>query len=1346
MKHLLIVGTAVFIFNLAFAQNTASQSVELTRPSQDAFIVNNMPELTWLPLEDHHYEVWIDGIRMGSGLTENWFIPFPLSYGEHRWKVVASGGQGEVSSKTASFNIEGEPLSPLPENAVLLRNDWMVISSLLAGNNGASISKEKKDLREWQKTSLPATVLTVMVRNGLYPNPYLDLNNMKIPDLSDEFNDKYDLIRFSHIKGKNPWQSPYWYRTTFNIPENYSGKKIWLTLGEINYRAEVWLNGQLLADTSEVVGMERQFRFDITTWAQMKDLNTLAIAIYPPDHPGVPADAPVTPLADPGLNMADGMISKDYTKWDVIGWDWIPAIRDRDMGITEDVFISATDQIELENLYVTSDLPLPATNFADVTISADLVNHASQTMEGILRVTLSGGNRVIEWEQTFLVEAKDTLEFLWNRSNMPRLRIKNPELWWPLGYGEPALYDLSLEAVSSNNKALKQIQFGIREIETYMGPNERVYKVNGEEIFCKGGNWVHDMMLNWTSDRYEKEILLTKHANLNMLRVWGPTGAPAEIFYEEADRNGILLWQDFLNDYWGTFRNSPGMRPEVSLFEKASTQIVKRYRNHPSLIIWCGGNEGPNPREELLMNKVLPQNDGRDSRHYLKISNGDGLHGGGPYHTILPELYFSEPKLSGFSSEIGASGVPEFESVKRFMPHRGESWMPGRFPLDGVWAYHDAINFSGTDQRKFSHYDDIIRNSYGASDSTLEGIENYLDKCQLLNHDVYGACMESVNSQLWQNSSGILFWKSNSSWPSMVWQIYDWYLQAHAGYYSIKRSAAPRSVQFNRESQKIEVINAIPEAMGQTLVSAVLYDGNLEKIWAASETLDLDKNAVYELDQSVPVTPQSCYLKLGLQSPSGETIADNFYWLSAKNDFKAFNQLPEPELEIKTGKINPSEGSTGYTVIVSNRGESLALMTNLKLVDPVSGLEVLPSLWSDNYLSLLPGEQKTVEVSTDTDNLPEKLNLTWKSFNMKTSRSIPLNNQTTDPGATTETICLFNNLMELSKSHTLFGHQDDPAYGIGWAYEEGKSDCKITAGSYPAVYGWELGGLELGNQKNLDDVPFDTMRKLIIESYLRGGVTTISWHEYSPLSGRDAWADTNDTVNQTVASIIPGGSHHGVYKEHLDKVAEFLLSLETPDGTPVPVIFRPLHENTGSWFWWGERHCTPDQYKTLFQFTVDYLKEVCGVHHALYCYSPAGGFSSGEEYLVRYPGDEYVDILGLDQYRIKSGEKSGKEAIRSMEVLADLARESNKLYAFTETGDFGLKTSNWFTAHLLPVIDTNEKTRGIAYVLVWRNEERQVDHFFVPYQGHEQAADFKKFRESDLILFEDDLTLDLYKK
>jgi len=996
MKYSFFNVTKSLLLILFLSFNTTLYSVndnaglKLFRPANGLQITDNMPILSWEKIECQQYQVWIDGIKMDSvNASQNWYIPFPMSYGKHQWKVIAQKGQLKISSEPFSFSIEDKPLSPVPANAVLLRNDWRVISSLIVGSDGSVLSRDNINTTAWQSSSIPATVLSVMVRNGLYPNPYIGTNNIKIPDISDDFNTQYNLLQYSHIKNKNPWKDPYWFRKEFTIPEGYSGKTIWLNLAEINYKAEVWLNGKKLADTTTVIGMERQFRFDITTAANLKKNNILAIAIYPPNHPGKPANEPLTPLADPGTNMADGVISKDYTKWDVMGWDWQPSIRDRDMGITDDVFINATESIELGNLYVSSKLPLPDTTSADLTISSDLINHSALAKSGKIKGSVSFGKDIITLEQSFTVAPYDTLKLLWNNENMPQLHLKNPKLWWPNGYGKPELYDLNLEAATNNDEHSNlNIRFGIRQIETYIGAKERVYKINGQDIYCKGGNWVIDMMLNWTAKRYEEEILLTRKSNLNMLRIWGPTGVPPEAFYAAADENGILIWQDFLNDFWGTFRNKEGFRPELSIFEKATTVIVMKYRNHPSLIMWCGGNEGVNPREDLIVNKILPKYDGRDSKFYLKSSNGDGMHGGGPYHTLEPNNYFTSQKLNGFSSEIGPSGVPVFESVQKFMPLLGKTWMPGRYPIDGVWAYHDANDWPGKDTRKFSSYDNIVRNYYGVSDSTsLAGAENYLNKCQLVNYDVYRASIEAISSQLWKNSSGILLWKSNSSWPSMTWQVYDWYLQAHAGYYAARKAAAPLGIQFNRKSMKVEVVNANLNELKQVVITATLYNSGLNKIWNSSETLNLQKNSVAELKEAVPVTEKICYLKLTVQNLKGEALADNIYWLSTSNNFKDFNALTEPEMTIQAKKTK-SKDKFIYRITLSNAGKIIALMTELKLIDSNTGLEILPAFWTDNYLSLLPGEKKEVTLEVNANNLPGDISLKYRAFNMKEAKII----------------------------------------------------------------------------------------------------------------------------------------------------------------------------------------------------------------------------------------------------------------------------------------------------------------------------------------------------------------------
>ena len=979
-------GYKIFLFVILFfgaSQKALPQSAfTLIAPKNGMSLTNNMPNLSWQKSNCDFYEIWIDGIKMGEvPAAQNAYIPFPLSFGKHSWKVVAVSKRTKITSNIQEFTIDDAPLADVPANSQLIRHDWKVKSSAEAGMNGAKLSGSEINTKSWAGTSLPATVLTALVRNGIYPNPYIGTNNMLIPDISDEYNKQYDLLKYSHIKNTNPWKQPYWFRNEFQVSTDLNGKHLWLNFGEINYKAQVWLNGKLLADTTEMVGMERTFRFEVTEILKKDGKNILAVAVWPPDHPATPANDPLAPRSDPGQNMADGLLARDYTKWDALGWDWQPAIRDRDMGITEDVFLSATDDIEFDNLYVTSNLNLPDTTTADITLSASLVNHSAAIQKGVVKIVVKNGGDEITFEEPYQIEPHSVKEFFWDKNNVKSLRIQNAKLWWPFGYGKQNLYVVNLSTeTKSNHKATISETFGIRKVETSIGAKERVIKINGREIYPKGGNWVIDMMLNWNASRYEKEILLTRNANLNMLRIWGPTGVAPKALYKAADNYGILMWQDFLNDFWGTFKNTPGFQPEIKLYEKATTGIVKKLRNHPSLVIWCGGNEGVNPREELIL-ELLKKQDNRDSRFYLKQSDGDGLHGGGPYHTLEPKDYFTHPKLNGFSSEIGPSGIPPLQSMEKFMPEMGKTWAPGRFPLDGVWAYHDANNWPGNDSRKFTSYDDMLRKYYGAPDTSVvsKGVENYIEKCQLINYDVYRASIESINRQLWSNASGILLWKSNSSWPSITWQVYDWYLQANAGYYGAKKAGETIHVQLNRNDNSVSVLNLQNRNLHGITIKATLCDLSLKTVWNETKKLDTGANCSVFSGIIVPESEETQFLKLAVISAAGEILAENFYWLNEKNDFKALNHLPEPKLDVAVSNVS-NTGTHKFQVLVKNTGQTLAFMLNLKLVGKESKQEILPSFWSDNYISLLPGESKILDVEIMHDDLTETSVLEYSTF------------------------------------------------------------------------------------------------------------------------------------------------------------------------------------------------------------------------------------------------------------------------------------------------------------------------------------------------------------------------------
>lgn len=342
-----------------------------------------------------------------------------------------------------------------------------------------------------------------------------------------------------------------------------------------------------------------------------------------------------------------------------------------------------------------------------------------------------------------------------------------------------------------------------------------------------------------------------------------------------------------------------------------------------------------------------------------------------------------------------------------------------------------------------------------------------------------------------------------------------------------------------------------------------------------------------------------------------------------------------------------------------------------------------------------------------------------------------------DPQATKETRALYANLHRLAKKHILFGHQSATEYGHGWYGDSNRSDVKSVSGSHPAVIGVDFSGLSGRPSKAVEQAK-ESLRRQITDTYGRGGITTVAWHFSNPASaGGFYW---NDSISvPAVPLLIPGGSHYQQYKQILQTIGDFTNSLKGDDGRPIPLIFRPYHELDGGWFWWGKPHCTPDQIKSLWRFTVSYLRDSLHVHNLLYAFSPDCKFNTEADYLERYPGNEWVDMVGIDDYADfgRDGHYDMAAGVKKLKIVSDYARRWGKLAAFTETGLESIKDTTWWTSTLLKSIKA-EPLR-LAYVLVWRNDAKSPTHFYAPFPGQASVPDFKRFYQDPYTLFEADL-------
>ncbi|HVY75616.1 MAG TPA: glycoside hydrolase family 2 TIM barrel-domain containing protein [Puia sp.] len=863
-------------------------------------------------------------------------------------------------------------------------------SAVVSAEGDALSMPDYSPVNHWFPVTVPATVLSGLVQNRIYADPYSGMNNMLIPDASDSFNHRHNLEQYSWLPNEpNPWKKPYWYRTVFSVPAADAGKRFQLIFKGINYRAEVWVNGKKIADSSEMVGMFSEYSLNVSSEVRPGKENGLAVKIYPLDYPGLPSPPQLKALGDFFDNGGPtGDIGKNVTMLSSVGWDWIPEVHDRNMGIWLPVYLRTSGRTTIEHPQLITELPaLPDTSVAAIKLSLTLNQDVPAATHGRLKVTLTPENfagPAVNFSKAITLGADHNTQVDLTANEIPELRIRQPHLWWPNGYGRPDLYRIRIQYLDAANHISDDTSFlfGIRTVssktETVNGWVRRDFYINGKRVHLVGGAWVPDMMLNRDSLRYAYELRLCRNANVNLVRIWGGGLGETDEFYELADRYGLMVWQDFwiTGDTHGGFKGSSDWPFESHVFVDNVVNTIYRIRNHASLLVWTGGNEG-HAREELYnaMRDNVASLDG--TRPFIPCSSGfskapeswkgswpddkpSGVYSGGPYSWVGEKEYFrlaDAGKDWVFKDETGIPSQPPYNSIIKIIPDLvPDSTLP--FPLNNTWGYHDACSGNG----KYDIYFKEMEKRFGKAVS----LRDFSIKMQLLNASGYRAIFESVGHKL-NETGGVMLWKLNAAFPSVVWQIFDWYLEPNAGYYFMQNACEPVHVQLNYDDSSVTVVNRTYATKANLTCRAEIFTMDGISVFSRESRLNSNATAVknvFDLRDQLRKLNGIAFVVLNLRDTKGQSVSHNVYWIAPGDDFRNLTQMPTAKLSTRLVSAKKSGKDSEWTFEISNPGRQFAFFVNPQLWNQQD--EVMPSFWSANYFSLSPGEKITVTATCPT--------------------------------------------------------------------------------------------------------------------------------------------------------------------------------------------------------------------------------------------------------------------------------------------------------------------------------------------------------------------------------------------
>ena len=871
--------------------------------------------------------------------------------------IAASVSLGSGPARTPPSAEESAPIPRLS-----LGEGWQMQSSAQISAAGAAISLPGYSAAGWYHIARPETVLAGLVENGVYPDPTFGENLRQIPGATYRIGTNFSN---AEMPNDSPFRPAWWYRVEFALPPGAGDDRTWLHLDGVNYRANVWLNGQRIASSDQIAGAYAIHELDISSVARPGQSNALALEIFPPHA----ADLAITFV------------------------DWNPMPPDKNMGLWRGVWLSRTGPVAIRNPQVISHLDLPSLDSAYLTISADLTNTSDSGIGGALDASIEA----IRVRQNVYLKPHEKKHVVFVPQDFPALNLAHPRIWWPFQMGSPELYDLKLEFIARPNIAnastpgrlsdSQSVTFGISQITSEITPEGyRLFRVNGRKLLVRGAAWTPGILQRRPRGHLEAEFRYVRDMNLNTIRLEGKLDS--DEFFSLADRMGILILPGWCCcDAWQKSAHWDAQTRAVAS-ASLSSQLL-RLRNHPSVLAWLNGSdEAPAPDVERMYLDIENQLDwprpilsaAADRR--TEASGPTGVKMAGPYDTVPPDYWYLDQKHGGafgFATEISQGpAIPQIESLRRFLP-------PDRlWPINDVWDYHSG----GGEFKNIQRFTAALDSRYGPASS----LEDFVWKAQATAYEGERAMFEAYGRNKYV-ATGVIHWMLSNAWPSLIWNLYDYYLRPHAGYFGAKKACEPLHVQYSYDDGSIVVFNGAAEPVPGLRVRAAVYNFDLTEKFHREVTVDVPADASLRAFTLPKLDGLSTtyFLRLRLENSAGTLLSRNFYWLSTKPDvldwprstwfytpldspadLRQLSSLPPADVRADAEFLIAASGRNRQgiaDITVKNVGSSLAFLVRLKITRGKGGDEVLPVFWQDNYFELFPGESREIRATYDPNDL-----------------------------------------------------------------------------------------------------------------------------------------------------------------------------------------------------------------------------------------------------------------------------------------------------------------------------------------------------------------------------------------